>query len=123
MKSITACLLAAVLLLALPQATHADQFSQIQNSPNTYWVPPPANQGQTQGQPAYPQPGYATAPPSGYYPPPGYVASMPPPPGYYYGPRPYYYGPPPIAAGYYGGPHGSRVVIGIPGLFFAFHIH
>jgi hypothetical protein len=141
MKPIAACLLAtAALLLVSSQTTRADEFTQIQNSPNTYWVPAPADQDQAQALPPtpqpqpnqapagpppgnYPQPGYAAAPPPyGYYPPPGYAVAAPPP-GYYYGPRPYYYGPPPVAAAYYGGRYGSRVVIGIPGLFIGFHFH
>ena len=144
MKHPFASLLATALLLALPQLTRADEFAQIQNSPNTYWVPAPAGQGQAQVQQSAdpkamqsptgnPQQGYAAAPPPGYYapgpgyyPPPGYVVA-PPPPGYY-GPPVAYYGPgryygPPVAASYYSGPHGSRVFIGIPGLFLGFHIH
>jgi hypothetical protein len=75
------------LLLAFPVAGRAgtdmppppqDQFSQIENSPYTYWVPAPA--------------------PYAY--PPGYVSAPPP---YYYGPGPYYYGPP--VRVYVGGPH------------------
>jgi hypothetical protein len=149
MKPIAVCLLAtAALLLVSSKISRADEFTQVQNNPKTYWVPAPSDQGQAQGQsqaqaqaPAQSEPvdpksinqpppqGYASAPPQGYYygpppgyyPPPGYVVA-PPPPGYYYGPRPYYYGPP-VAAGYYGGPHGSRVFIGIPGLFLGFHFH
>ncbi len=60
---------AALILLAAFAATgRADEFSAIANSPNTYWVPPPA--------------GYATAPGPYYYygaPPPPYYAPPPPP--------------------------------------------
>jgi len=142
-KRITACLSAAALLLALPVIGHADQFTQVQNNPNTYWVPSGQGQGQAQNDPkdvvqappapnngAPPPPSYYYAPRPGpyvYYPP-GYVAGPAP---YYYGPPPRYYapppaayyGPPPVAVGYYGGHYGSRVVVGIPGLFFGFHIH
>jgi hypothetical protein len=57
-----------VLFLASSIAGHADTFSEIQNSPHTYWVPAP------------------TPPPPGYVAGPYYYA--PPPPGYYYGPPP-----------------------------------
>jgi len=93
-----ACLLAlGALLLLSSAAARADQFSDIQNCPFTYWVPT-----QTPGT-AY-SPYYTPS----YYPPPGYAAG-PPPPYYYYGPPPYAYGP----RVYYGGP---RVFIG-------FHFH
>jgi hypothetical protein len=72
MKKHFICLLPALaLLFASSLAGRADQFTQIQNSPYTYWVPAPTP------------------------PPPGYVAG--PPPYYYgpYGPPPGYYGPPP----------------------------
>ena len=68
MKKLFVCLLPALALLFVSSLTgRADQFTDIENSPNTYWVPPP----------------------------PGYVAGPPPPP-YYYGPPPpgYYYRPP-----------------------------
>jgi hypothetical protein len=62
-------LAAALVLLAAFAATgRADEFSAIANSPNTYWVPPPA--------------GYAAAPGPYYYyggPPPGYYPPPPPP--------------------------------------------
>ena len=58
---------ALVLLLASSVTGRADQFTDIQNSPNTYWVPPP--------------PRYVAAPPPYYYgPPPGSVVVVPPPP-------------------------------------------
>ncbi len=136
-KRIITCLFAAALLLALPQISCADQFTQIQNSPNTYWVPAPAGQAPSdpkdivhnpQGNPAPPPPYYAAGPgPYAYYPQPGYVAGPAPyyygPPPGYYAPRPVYYGPPPVSVGYYGGHYGSNVVVGIPGLFFGFHFH
>jgi hypothetical protein len=85
-KFLASTLPVLALLLAFPVAGRAgtnmapqppqDQFSQIENSPYTYWVPTPY---------AYP---------------PGYVAAPPP---YYYGPGPYYYGPP--VRVYVGGPH------------------
>jgi hypothetical protein len=67
------------LLLVSSVAGRADQFSQIQNSPYTYWVPAPTP------------------------PPPGYVAGPPQP--YYYGPGPYYYGPPPPRVHFFIGFH------------------
>jgi len=68
MKKLFVCLLPALALLFLSSvAGRADQFSQIENSPYTYWVPAP------------------TPPPLGY------VAGPPPP--YYYGPPP---PPPPV---------------------------
>jgi hypothetical protein len=71
MKKPCACLLPALaLLLLFPFAGRADPFSQIENSPYTYWVPAPTP----------PPPGYMAGPPQGYY-------GGPPPPGYY--------GPPP----------------------------
>jgi hypothetical protein len=123
-KRTIACLFAATLLLALPQISRADgdQFTQIQNNPNTYWVLAPA------GQPAPPQSGYAPTPGpyAYYYSQPGCVAGPAPyyygPPRAYYGAPPAYYGPP-VALGYYGGRYGSRVVVGLPGLFFGFHFH
>jgi len=58
---------ALVLLLASSVTGRADQFTDIQNSPYTYWVPAP--------------PGYVGAPPPYYYgPPPGTVVIVPPPP-------------------------------------------
>jgi hypothetical protein len=72
MKKRFVCLLPALALLFVSSvAARADQFSQIQNCPFTYWVPAPTP------------------------PPPGYMAGPPPP--YYYGPPPpaYYSGPPP----------------------------
>jgi len=76
MKKLALCLLPAVVLFfASSLAGRADQFTQIQNSPNGYWVPSP------------------TPPPVGYYPPPGPYYGGPPPYPYYYGPGPYY-GPP-----------------------------
>jgi len=63
---------ALVLLLATSVTGRADQFTDIQNSPNTYWVPPP--------------PGYVGAPPPYYYgPPPGPVVILPPPPRFFFG--------------------------------------
>jgi len=63
MKKRFVCLLPALaLLFASSLAGRADQFSQLQNNPNIYWVPAPTP------------------------PPPGYVAGPPPP--YYYGPPP-----------------------------------
>ncbi len=78
MKKLLVCLVPALALLFLSTvAGRADEFSRIENSPYTYWVPAP--------------PGYANAGPyqPGYY--------GPPPPGYYgpYGPPP---GPPPPPA-------------------------
>ena len=87
MKKLILCLLPAMaLLFASSVAGRADQFTQIQNSPNGYWVPSP------------------TPPPPVvyYYPPPGYYAGPPPYP--YYGPGPYY------GARYYG--PGPRVFVG-----------
>ena len=73
MKKLCVCLLPAlVLLLASSVAGRADQFSQIENSPNTYWVPAP-----TPPPPAY---AYQGGPPPYYY--------GPPPPPYYYAPPP-----------------------------------
>jgi len=66
MKKRFVCLLPALaLLFASSVAGRADQFSEIQNCPFTYWVPAP-----------------------------GYVAG-PPPSYYYGPPPPVYYGPPP----------------------------
>ena len=72
MKKLFVCLLPAlVLLLASSLAGRADQFSQIENSPNTYWVPAPTP----------PPPNYMAGPPSYYYgPPPAYYYAPPPPP-------------------------------------------
>lgn len=71
MKSRLPGLLSALaLLVVFAGAARADEFSRIENSPYTYWVPAPT-------------PGYAGAP---YYR--GYG-------GYYAGPPGYYYGPPP----------------------------
>jgi hypothetical protein len=71
MKKLLVCLLPAlVLLLAATCSSRADQFTEIQNNPDTYWVPAPPGSA-------------APGPPPGYY-------------GAYYGPPPpYYYGPPP----------------------------
>jgi len=67
MKNRFICLLPALaLFFASSLAGRADQFSEIQNCPFTYWVPAPTPL------------------------PPGYVAGP-----YYYGPPPGYYGPPP----------------------------
>jgi hypothetical protein len=56
-----------VLLLVSSVTGRADQFTDIQNSPYTYWVPAPS---------------YVGAPPPPYYygPPPGPVVIVPPPP-------------------------------------------
>ena len=72
MKKLFVCLLPAFALLFVSTvAGRADEFTRIENSPYTYWVPAPTP------------------------PPPGYVAG-PPGPYYYYGaPPPGYYGPPP----------------------------
>ncbi len=71
MKKSLVCLVPALaLLVASSPAGRADQFTQIQDCPYTYWVPAPT-------------PGYAAAPPPPYYygpPPPGYYSSPPPPP-------------------------------------------
>jgi len=70
MKKRIVCLLPALALLLISSiAVQADQFSDLRNNPNIYWVPAPTP------------------------PPPGYVAGPPPP--YYYGPPPPGYGPPP----------------------------
>jgi hypothetical protein len=73
MKKPWACLLPALaLLLIFPLAGRADQFSQIEQSPYTYWVPAPTP----------PPPGYMAGPPQAYYggpPPPGYYGPPPPP--------------------------------------------
>jgi len=64
---------ALLLLLAFAATGRADEFSDIENSPNTYWVPPPA--------------GYYGAPvPYGYYgapPPPPAVPIVPIVPGFF----------------------------------------
>jgi hypothetical protein len=62
---------ALVLLAAFAATGRADQFSDIANSPNTYWVPPPSGYAPAPG-PYY----YYGGPPPGYYPPP----APPPPP-------------------------------------------
>ncbi len=73
MKTCFMGLLSVLAFLAFSAgAAKADEFSQIANSPNIYWVPAPT-------------PGYAGAP---YY----YGAYYGGPPGYYYGPPP---APPP----------------------------
>lgn len=64
---------ALLFLAGLAATARADEFDDIANSPNTYWVPPSA--------------GYVTAPGPSYY-------GGPPPPGYYYPPPPP--APPPI---------------------------
>jgi len=57
MKKLFVCLLPALaLLLVSSGAGRADQFSDIQNSPYTYWVPAPPL-----------PPGYVAAPPPAYY--------------------------------------------------------
>lgn len=85
MKKLSICLLPALaLLFAFAPAAYADQFTQIQNSSNGYWVPAPT-----------------PPPPVSYYPPPGYYAGPPPYP-YYYGPG--YYGPPVV--------YGPRIFFG-----------
>jgi hypothetical protein len=65
MKLHTLCA-ALALLLAFAATGRADPFSDIQNSPNTYWVPPPA------GYVPAPGPYYSGCygPPPAYYPPP-----------------------------------------------------
>jgi hypothetical protein len=69
-------LAAALALLAAFAATaRADEYSNLANSPNGYWVPASATY----------------APPPGYYPP-GYYGN--PPPAYYYAPP-----PPPVVGG------------------------
>jgi hypothetical protein len=72
MKKLFVCLLPALaLLFASSIAGRADQFSQIQNCPYTYWVPAPT-----------PPPVYVAGSPPPYYgpPPPGYYGGPPPPP-------------------------------------------
>lgn len=72
MKKLFVCLLPALaLLFASSIAGRADQFSQIQNCPYTYWVPAPT-----------PPPAYVAGSPPPYYgpPPPGYYGGPPPPP-------------------------------------------
>ncbi len=60
-------LVALALLLAFAATTRADEFSAIENNPNTYWVPAPN--------------GYVVAPAPYYYgPPPVYYYAPPPPP-------------------------------------------
>ena len=71
MKKIFGLTAALVVFAATSLASRADQFTDIQKCPNTYWVP--AN------------PKYVTAPPPPY----GYY-------GYYGAPPPYYYVPPPV---------------------------
>lgn len=72
MKKRFGCLLPALALLLVSSISgRADQFSKIENSPYTYWVPAPTP----------PPPGYVAGPPQPYY-------YGPPPPGYYYGPPP-----------------------------------
>jgi len=81
MKKRLVCLLPALALLFVSSvAAHADQFSEIQSCPFTYWVPAPTP------------------------PPPGYVAG-PPPPNYYGPPLPGYYAPPPPAVRFFIGFH------------------
>lgn len=65
MKKFLLGLLATAFFAAATGTSRADQFTDIQNSPCTYWVPPSA--------------GYAAPPAYGYY---------GPPPVYYYGPPP-----------------------------------
>jgi hypothetical protein len=97
MKKRLICSLSALaLLFACSAAARADLFSQIETSPNTYWVPDPT-----------PGPAYASQPPPGYY------GAGGPPPGYY-GPPPGYYGPP--------GPPPPPVVV-FPRFFIGFHFH
>jgi len=71
MKKRFVCLLPALALLFVSSvAARADQFSQIQNCPFTYWVPAPTPR----------PPGYMAGPPPPYYgPPPGYYSGPPPP--------------------------------------------
>ena len=72
MNKLFVSMLVALALLSLSTlVSRADEFSRLENSPATYWVPVPTP------------------------PPPGYVAGGPQP--YYYGqpPPPGYYGPPP----------------------------
>jgi len=88
MKKGWICSFAAGALFFVGLATaHADEFSQIANSPNTYWVPDPT-----------PRPAYAQQPPPGYY------GAYGPPPGYY-GPPPGYYAPPPPVPRFFIGFH------------------
>ena len=68
LRSVTVAL---VLLAAFAATGRADEFSDLANSPNAYWVPPSVT----------------------YAPPPGYYGG-PPPPVYYYAPP-----PPPVAGG------------------------
>ncbi len=67
MKSTLALLLTALVLFAISSvAGRADQFSEIENCPFTYWVPPPAGYV---GEPYY----YGPPPPVYYGPPPPVV--------------------------------------------------
>jgi len=69
MKKRFVCLLPALALLFVSSlAGRADQFSQIQNCPFTYWVPAP-----TPPSPSY----YYGPPPPGYYGPPPPVVVVP----------------------------------------------
>ena len=68
MKLVVPLLTVVALLLLSAGASRADEFSRIQNYPDTYWVPAP------------PSDYYGSAPQPYYY--------GPPPPGYYYGPPP-----------------------------------
>lgn len=75
MKTLFLSLVPAVVLLLATAATgRADQFTDIQNSPHTYWVPAPP------GYVAAPPPYYYGPPPYYYGPPPGSVVVVPPPP-------------------------------------------
>jgi hypothetical protein len=94
-KRTLAALSALALLGASTLSSRADQFSRIENSPATYWVPDP-----TPGPAGYPQ-----------QPAPYYYGYGPGP----YGPPPGYYGPPPP-------PPGPPVVV-VPHFFIGFHFH
>ena len=74
MKKRFVCLLPALALLFVSSvAGQADQFSEIQNCPFTYWVPAPASPGYVAGPPPY----YYGPPPPGYYGPPPPVVFIP----------------------------------------------
>jgi hypothetical protein len=66
MKTRFVCLLAA-LFLVTSFGARADEFSRIENSPYTYWVPVSTS---TKYANASPAPYYYSAPPPGYYGPP-----------------------------------------------------
>jgi hypothetical protein len=69
-KCVFGLLVAFALVAASSIEARADQFSRIENSPYTYWVPAPTP----------PPPGYEVGSSPYYY--------APPPPAYYYGPPP-----------------------------------